>query len=486
MRWPTFQRASFMGRPRLHLDALLPRATPGASWLVVAMSLTLFVATMSRDLTWRNYSADGGELMTASMTLGVAHPPGYPLYIVIGRLFGLLPLGTVAARFALLSAVAAAAAIGLAVRCMTVEGQNKGGSTAAALATGLALAVSPLVWGQAIVAEVYALFLFFVALFAWAILSDKSPLAIGLTLGLAVTAHLTGLLLLPLAIWKARSNLARFAVGAAVGLSPFLWLPLLATGPSPLVWGDPDSLGGWWWLVSAQLYRPNVFGLAPSQYLARLARWLNPTVLAPLLLWLGTAFLVAWRSRRDSDKSLLVLTFTALLFAVYAFTYAPKDSAVLLLPALLLAAVVVGRDLVQRDQMRAWLLPLLMLILALAASPAASADRLRADALSSLAQVPAQAVVLTPGDATVSVLWYLHHVEDVRPDITIVDQNMFQFEWYRDRIRRLHPSLWVPAADDLAQFISQNRLSRPVCWLSLADEQGNPDGCLPVLEASFD
>ncbi|MGD8807895.1 MAG: DUF2723 domain-containing protein [Chloroflexota bacterium] len=486
MGWRSFQRALPPNTSSLPGAALLRRISPSAPWLVTALSLALFVGTLSQDITWRNSSGDGGELITASMTLGIAHPPGYPLYIIIGRLFGLLPFGTVAARYAFLSALAGAAAIGLAVRCMLIDRPNDGRKTSLAAPLGLALAVTPLVWGQAIVAEVYALFLFSVALFIWAVLAKRSPLLVGLTFGLAVAAHLTGLILLPLALWKtARSGLGRLTFGALIGLLPFLLLPALAAGSSPLVWGDPDSLGGWWWLVSASLYRPNVFGLPPSMWLARLIDWLNPAILVPLLLWLGLALLVAWRTRHDSDKRPLALTITAILFAIYAFTYRPDDSAVLLLPALMLSAIVAGRGLSDGDHLLAWLLPLLMVILALVASPWQGDDRLRVNGLASLAQLPPDAIVITPGDATVSTLWYLHHVEGVRPDIIIVDQNMFQFDWYRERTRRDHSPLWMPMADDLAQFVNQNLVVRPVCQLSLLDAPGSID-CLSAAEASLD
>ncbi len=71
------------------------------------------------DLSWANGSQDGAELITASATLGVPHPPGYPTYTIIGKLFSLLPLGTVAFRFNLLSAVCTAAAVGLVVMAIT-------------------------------------------------------------------------------------------------------------------------------------------------------------------------------------------------------------------------------------------------------------------------------------------------------------------------------------------------------------------------------
>ena len=65
--------------------------------LATAMvALGIYLLTIAPDLTWANASPDGVELITASATLGIPHPPGYPTYVVLGKLFSLLPMGTVA------------------------------------------------------------------------------------------------------------------------------------------------------------------------------------------------------------------------------------------------------------------------------------------------------------------------------------------------------------------------------------------------------
>ena len=126
-----------------------------------------------------------------------------------------------------------------------------------------------------------------------------------------------------------------------------------------------------------------------------------------------------------------------------------------------------------------------MLPLALTSAPLRAEQELRGSAQVRLAQVPTGAIVITPGDATISVLWYLHHVEGIRPDIIVVDQNMFQFSWYRERLQRDFPELRVPEADDLDLFVTSNWLPRPVCWLSLIESRA--PGCLPQnREAIFD
>ena len=50
-------------------------------------------------------AGDSGELITAAYTLGIAHPPGYPLWTILGKIFTIIiPFGNIAYRVNLMSA----------------------------------------------------------------------------------------------------------------------------------------------------------------------------------------------------------------------------------------------------------------------------------------------------------------------------------------------------------------------------------------------
>ena len=81
-----------------------------------AASLALYVSTLAPTLTWgwNDTGVDGGELLAAANTLGVAHPPGYPTYILLLKGFAtLVPVGDFAYRGNLLSAVLASLSVAL-------------------------------------------------------------------------------------------------------------------------------------------------------------------------------------------------------------------------------------------------------------------------------------------------------------------------------------------------------------------------------------
>src|ERR1044071_1245568 len=76
---------------------------------VFCLSLLLYSFTLAPTVTL----VDSGELIVAAHSLGVAHPPGFPLYLILAHLASLVPIGSVAQRVNFASAVFAALACGL-------------------------------------------------------------------------------------------------------------------------------------------------------------------------------------------------------------------------------------------------------------------------------------------------------------------------------------------------------------------------------------
>ncbi len=73
--------------------------TLGYAAAVFAAAGLLYFLTAARDIV----VGDTPELITAAVTLGVAHPPGYPLFTMLGHLFSLLPFGSIPFRVNLLA-----------------------------------------------------------------------------------------------------------------------------------------------------------------------------------------------------------------------------------------------------------------------------------------------------------------------------------------------------------------------------------------------
>ena len=134
---------------------------------VLGAAFALYVKTLAPTVSF----FDSGELIAAAATLGVAHPPGYPLYVLLGWLFSHLPVGVVAYRLNLMSACfgALAALMAHSLTYLLLAERTRPAShddspdpermlqPVFSMIAGLTFAYSLTHWRQSLVAEVYAL-----------------------------------------------------------------------------------------------------------------------------------------------------------------------------------------------------------------------------------------------------------------------------------------------------------------------------------------
>ena len=181
------------------------RAKPGWLFLWVSVPLlVLYIVTGAPTVT----GEDSGELIAAAYTLDIAHPPGYPLWILLTHGFQRVFRGLGPASAAHLgSAVATAAAMGL----LAVIAWRILGSVTAAIVAAFWIGVGRETWNHATIAEVYALNLLLLAASVLLTLRWKDAPgwrrmgALATTYGFGLTHHPTFLFFLP-----------AFALGALV------------------------------------------------------------------------------------------------------------------------------------------------------------------------------------------------------------------------------------------------------------------------------
>jgi hypothetical protein len=472
----------------------------GPTALLLALAaLMAYAATLAPGLTIAHDGADGGDLISAAWTSGVPHPTGYPTYVLLARLFTRLPLGNVAYRVNLLSAVSAAAVVGLLYRVVRLtqrddtlppEPTHSGKALllsthphrtlerwGIAVAAAMSLATSSLLWSQAVIAEVYALHALFASLLLWCCAEwqvssrDGWLWAAGLCLGLGLGNHLTlavvavaGVVWL-LPQWRGWLRLHTLAPAAGLcllGLTVYTYLPLAARGDPPVNWGDPQTWRSFWWLVSGAQYRPFVFGLEASYIPGRLYQWAD--VLGDQFGWCGLVLVLAglgwlWKRRRPLAVAILVLS---ALLAVYAFGYQPGDSYVYLLPAFLgmtlwwaeggaYLLALVDRDwrwLAAPRSRRLALLGLALLPLVSLSLHWGQVDlghdwsaQMYIHVVLDERSVEPGSLLVTRRDAPTFILWYGQFVEGRRPALPIVNGPLLAFPWYRDQIRERYPEL---------------------------------------------
>ncbi len=431
--------------------------------LTAGVALLVYTLTLAPDYTWAHHSADSGDLITAVYTLGIPHPPGYPTYVWLGYLLSHVPVGPeiIAVRFHWLSALATAVSVALLTHLALTQFQDvpPRQQIIASLTTALFFAFTPLVWQQAIITEVYALNLALFTAVLWATLTNKPPWLIGLLAGLSSTTHLTSIILWPLvALLLPRPKWAQASIGLLLGLTPWLTLFWLGHSDSPVLWGDPTTLAGWWWLVSGTLYRPNLFAASLPEIAVHLRDW--------WWLWgtLGMAGVGVWLTPAKYQWAMSGMWLTAVVYLLYALGYGQPDAIVFALPGLLLLHSCLP-FLWLKLRNTAVVLPLLLLAVHWSAVSLAHQPSLRPELQSTLAHIPPYSVVLTSGgDRTIFTLWYFQHVEGWRPDLIIIDSDLLAFDWYRQQQQRHHPHLQALHEDNLTQFITANT---PLCTLTL-------------------
>jgi hypothetical protein len=218
---------------------------------------------------------DTGEFQTVAPLLGVAHPTGFPTYVILGWLASLVlaPLGEFALRMNLLSAVLLGLAAGLAV----VLVRQLAGRTSVAVAAGLLLALTPLAWRMGTFADPHTLHVALLAglmviLVGWeqrrragAVGADRWLVGAAVLYGIMLGNHgLTALLAPGIALYLLavepgivrRPRLVATCAVALVGTAAVLYLelPIRAAMGAPLVYGHPDTLDGFLYVVLGQQF----------------------------------------------------------------------------------------------------------------------------------------------------------------------------------------------------------------------------------------
>jgi hypothetical protein len=209
-------------------------------------------------------AGDSGELLLAAESLGVPHPPGYPLWTLLARLAAAPPVGSLAWRVNALSALLAAVAVGL----LYVLARRLGAGRVGAAAAAALFAASVPLWRVAVEAEVYGLAIVAFLALVLAALNARAVRSAGpradafffLAAGLSFLAHQT--LAAPaivLAVWVLRRGFTwpralRAAAWSVIGLTPAVVVPMRVADGASLLWKSRTPLAALGDVFSRQAY----------------------------------------------------------------------------------------------------------------------------------------------------------------------------------------------------------------------------------------
>ncbi|MGC2354342.1 MAG: DUF2723 domain-containing protein [Candidatus Udaeobacter sp.] len=366
----------------------------GAVFLV---ALLLYSWTLAPTVT----PTDSGELIVVAQGLGIAHPPGVPLWVILAHLASLIPLGDVAVRVNFSSALFGALACAMLTlvvaesmiaashlssgKMRAAQQKRKGPSSASnrplmlapALGAGLLMAFSRTLWSYSTITEVYSLnalliLTVFFLMMRWrrGIVADQKDVratvtmhdgwlyAAALVFGLALGVHhvTVGLTLPAIAVLVYRTQGLRFftsrrllyaaLISITALIAIYAYLPFAAWRSPVINWGNPRSLQEIWWHVTGRQYRvfltfsPSMMGTQFVEFCRMLLREFGPAWL-PLSLVLAFAGL---RSAFRQDRtSFWFLFFIVIANLAYDLSYEiAEDKDAYYLPVFISVALAAG------------------------------------------------------------------------------------------------------------------------------------------------
>jgi len=423
--------------------------------IVALVLFALYAATAVRTVAME----DDGLFVLSSYFLGIEHPPGYPLFTLMGHVFSYLPFGSVAYRVHLVSALFGALTGAAAWMCARSLMPGRVPAYVAAFGLG----VSPVFWSQAVIAEVYTLNTFFFLVLMFLGLQACPPSERGaehsglrrilpwmaLVFGLSLSNHYPLMLLVAPAflilLWPARGEMLKrvglLAWLVVIGLLPYAWLVYRSWAPLPIsFYGPLDTLPEIWYFISRSGYaeidqsvtadwidRIRFFQFQAGELLVQFA------VVGTLLA--ATGFVVQWRVLGRRVAGFLTVAFvmsTAVLLLLLGFDYDSMHKHiyhVYPLPAYAVCALWMGLGF-------AWLADrysrhryhtiagsaLLVAVIGVVGGRYIlheDYDWIARYARAILKTLPPNAVVFGRGDPDLAPMAYFQMIENVRPDITL-------------------------------------------------------------------
>ena len=403
------------------------------------------------------YLGDSGEFIASAFCLGNPHNSGYPLYALMGKLFCLIPLGTVAFRLNLMSAVFGALTAYLTYHLVVQLTRSR----IAGWTAGLLLAFSATLWSQTTCAEVYTLHAFFVALilvllFRWHDNQGLGRLLVfAFVVGLSFTNHMQTAMLAPAVflfiVWSNRKILfdlrhcLLLAFFFILGLSVYLYLPIRTEAGAAIHWGDPNTLSRFFHHVGAGDHRhAYVFTKSWNAYVSRTLEVLADTWRQYSFFWLLA--LLGWYQQKGLKWKLFwfLLFLFDLIYSVFLNIVSLEITA-FQIPSAIFGAVLIGLGLHAvlrwspasdhaRPSWRRWLqtaalcVPVLPLSMNLYQNDQHANYTAYEFGTNVLRSAPAHATLLVEGDNIVFPVAYLSLVENARPDLALYDRHNLFFK----------------------------------------------------------
>ncbi|MBI5805049.1 DUF2723 domain-containing protein [candidate division TA06 bacterium] len=450
------------------------------AWLVFFVVLAAYVLTAGPSIG----PIDSGELSLAINTLGIAHPTGYPLFTLLGKIWVTLMFwGDLAFRLNIFSALigtCSALLLFMVLRDLEIRPELS-------IAGSFLWAFSPVIWDQATVMEVYGLTSLLGLMLIWLSLKYKKDhdfkklVLISFISGLGLGNHLSLLWYLPgvlimvfdrsiVTSWK---KILLMGFLFLLGLSVYLYLPLRSINEPLMNWGDPSNWSRFLSHVTGRQYRVWMFNNSLLELWQNFIRFLKIAIAHPwsYFSWLavpGSIYLFI------KNKRLLAALAAILLAAVlYGINYSIPDIAAYFLPALATLSIMATLGLQALTELasakfgikasKAFCWTALALVVTVPAINWKQADRSRDHftvdfANDILVSAGPNAVILTDNWDVYAPCLYLINEQGLRSDVVLIDKELLRRSWYYRYLQKQYPEFYGSCRPEIEAFLPQLQL----------------------------
>ena len=434
------------------------------------------------------YTGDSGEIATAVWSWGIAHPTGFPIYLVLGKLFTTaIPFWEFAFQLNIFSGFCAALTVGvlfLILRNIKIEYWSS-------IATSLSLAFAYTFWSHATVARVYSLSALFFVLAILIFLHwiqtrhIKWLYILAVVLAFGTGTHLTFLLILPFlfVFWiltpkKPKLTFKKvffcFSVFLFFCVVIYSYIPLRASQSPELNWGNPSTKSNFINYITQKDYSSKIGTRSTESWkvmLSELGKLFNRefTFIGLLFILMG-----AWIAKKKNIEwfwaGFTVIIFNLLLLANYGNS---EDIIILyryFLPSYIIMAVFIAivlnyiRSVIPAHPVIPAKAGILFLILPLIIFGWHFKDLNRHDytLLKNttnyiLESVPKNSILITSGDTLTGAMMYEQIVLNKRADLVIIDNKLFTHLNYKENKKKKLQAKKMIYADNLVELAKNNQ-----------------------------
>lgn len=427
--------------------------------IFLCICFVIYSTHVSTDIV----GGDIGDLVTAAYVAGVAHPPGYPLFVLLGHIFTMIPLPVEpVVKIGYISALSSIVALFFFYAIVLRLTKDRFVS----FLTSSVLAFSYLFWFYSEIAEVFslntaiALSIFYFAYQFYLTKKFHFLYLLSLMLGLGLTNHHTIVLLLPsimvllLPHWKnivkQKGKLLYVPMFFIAGLMPYLYVPLASSMRPVVNWQHVESFSDLFDLFTRRAYGTFSAGLFETPTFFESVTifknyWVSviSSVTLPVFIVgiVGCLQALFKKNYTVFFSVLLAFLFTGPIFNLYAgfpllnaFIIGVAERFNILSSVFLLIAAALGLHFIKEYMQKMFSRKIYATIILSAffiipimlfrynnpktdLSHSSLGTNLGKDYLVSL---PPNAVLYATGDSTLFNVWYAHYALAFRPDVEVV------------------------------------------------------------------